>query len=228
MPGYIIKQLQKYKHASPPRPQHCPYSPEPKRYGNNAQRPLPKDTSPPLSKEDIKHVKRVIGSIQYYARAFNLTVLMALSTIASKQTKGTENTTTKTKQLLDYLAKHPDTTVCFHTSDMILNIHSDASYLLVANAHSRACGHFFMGWKANPTKPIKLNGAFFTLCAILRFVVASAAEAKLGALFLNCKQATIFRFRLEEMGHPQPPTLVHCNNSTAVSIANNSVKIQRS
>jgi hypothetical protein len=27
MPGYIIKQLQKYKHASPPWPQLCPYSP---------------------------------------------------------------------------------------------------------------------------------------------------------------------------------------------------------
>jgi hypothetical protein len=89
-------------------------------------------------------------------------------------------------------------------------------------------GIFFMGWKADPTKPIKLNGEFFTLCAILRFVVASAAEAELGALFLNCKQATIFRLTLEEMGHPQPPTLVHCNNSTAVGIANNSVKKQRS
>jgi hypothetical protein len=60
MPGYIIKQLQKYKHTSPPWPQHCPYSPEPKQYGNDAQRPLPKDTSPPLSKEDIKHVQWVI------------------------------------------------------------------------------------------------------------------------------------------------------------------------
>jgi hypothetical protein len=46
MPGYIIKQLQKYKHASPPWPQHCPYSPEPKWYRNNAQCPLPKDTLP--------------------------------------------------------------------------------------------------------------------------------------------------------------------------------------
>jgi hypothetical protein len=33
MPGYIIKQLQKYKHASPPKPQHCPYAPQPKQFG---------------------------------------------------------------------------------------------------------------------------------------------------------------------------------------------------
>ena len=192
MPGYIIKQLKKYKHASPTRPQHCPYTPEPKRYGSDTQRPLPKDTSPPLSKEDIKHVQRVIGSILYYARAVNLRVLMALSTIASEQAKGTESTMEKTKQLLDYLATNPDATIRFHASNIILNIHPGASYLSAANAHSRACGHFIMGWKADPTKTIKLNGAFFTLCAILRFVVASAAEAELGALFLICKQTIIF------------------------------------
>ena len=131
---------------------------------------------------------------------------MALSTIASKQAKGTENTMLKTKQLLDYLATHLDAMALFYALDMVMSIHLDVSYLSEANAHSRACGHFFMGWKPNPTKPIKLNGAFFTLCAILRFVVASAAEAELRALFLNCKQATIFRLTLKEMGHPQPPT----------------------
>jgi hypothetical protein len=30
------------------------------------------------------------------------------------------------------------------------------------------------------------------------------------------------------MGHPQPPTPIHCDNSTAVGIANNTVKRQRS
>jgi hypothetical protein len=50
----------------------------------------------------------------------------------------------------------------------------------------------FMGWKADPAKPINLNGEFFTLRAILRFVVASTAKAELGALFINCKQGIIF------------------------------------
>jgi hypothetical protein len=172
-------------------------------YGSDAQRPIDPDTSPPLSEDQKKQVQRVVGSILYYARAVDLTVLMALSTIASEQAKGTEQTWQRCKQLLDYLATNPNATVRFYASDMILNIHSDASYLSEKNAHSRACGHFFMGWKPNATKPIKLNGAFFTLCSILRFVVASAAEAELGALFLNCKQAAIFRVTLEEMGHPR-------------------------
>ena len=197
-----------------------------KQYGSAAQRPIKPDTSPPLTKDETKHIQRVVGSILYYARAVDLTVLMALSTIASEQSHSTQNTMDKCKQLLDYLATHPDATVRFHASDMIMNIHSDASYLSEPKAHSRACGHFFMGWKPDPTKPIRLNGSFFTLCAILRFVVASAAEAELGALFLNCKQAAIFRITLEEMGHPQPPIPVNCNNSTAVGIANNTVKRQ--
>jgi hypothetical protein len=76
--------------------------------------------------------------------------------------------------------------VRFHASDMILNIHSDASYLSEAKACSRACGHLFMGWMPKDGKPICLNGAFHVSTIILRFVVASAAEAELGVLYHNC------------------------------------------
>jgi hypothetical protein len=85
-----------------------------------------------------------------------------------------------------------------------------------------------MGWTVKDGDPIKLNGAFFILCAILRFAVASAAKAKLGALFLNCKEGMIFCLTLDELGHPQPKTQVHCNNSTVVGIKNNTVKRQHS
>jgi hypothetical protein len=111
---------------------------------------------------------------------------------------------------------------------MIMNVRSDASYLSEANVRSRACGHFFMGWPPTDGNPIKLSRAFFTLCAILLFVVASAAKAEPGALFLNCKKRMIFRLTLEELGHPQPKTPINCDNATAVGIANNTVKRQQS
>ena len=79
-------------------------------------------------------------------------------------------------------------------------------------------------WDGRPHKTHQIKWEFFTVCAILQFVVASAPKAELGALFLNCKQAIIFRLTLEEMRHPQPPTPIHCNNYTAVGIANNTVK----
>jgi hypothetical protein len=73
MPGYIVKQLQQYKHASPTLPQHCPFYPQPKQYGCAAQCPIKPDTSPPLSKDDIKQVQHIIGGVLYYAQAVHLT-----------------------------------------------------------------------------------------------------------------------------------------------------------
>jgi hypothetical protein len=111
---------------------------------------------------------------------------MALSSIAIKQSKITTNTIEKAKQLLDYLATYPDATICFRALDMILNVHSNALYLSESEACSHACGHFFMGWSPNDGDPIQLNGAFYMLCAILHYIVSSAAKAELRALFLNC------------------------------------------
>jgi hypothetical protein len=186
----------------PTQPQHCPVTPGPKQYGKASQSSLPVHISPKLSPEEIKEIQRVIGSILYYACAEDIAVLMALSLIAIEQPKGTTNTIEKAKQLLDFLATYPDATICFKASDMIMNVHYDTLYLSKLDTQSCACGHFFMGWPPNDGDPIRLNGAFFTLCAILRFVVASAAEVELGALFLNCKKCMIFRLTLEELGHP--------------------------
>ncbi len=132
----------------------------------------------------------------------------------------------KAKQLLDYLTTNPDATIQFKASSMIMNVHLDVSYLSKSDTCSCTCGHFFMGWFPNNGDPIRINGALFTLCAILRFAVISATKAKLGALFLNCKEGMICQLALEKFGHPQPKTHVHCNHATAVGIANNTVKRQ--
>jgi hypothetical protein len=97
----------------PKKPQNCPYTPAPKQYGAAAQTPLPTDISPKLSDAKIKEIQLIVGSILYYARAVDITILMALSSIASEQTRGTTNTMAKAKQLLDYLATHPDRTIRF-------------------------------------------------------------------------------------------------------------------
>jgi hypothetical protein len=58
----------------------------------------------------------------------------------------------------------------------------------------------------------------------MRFVVASTAEAKLDALYHNCQKGIVYPKILKDMGHLHPKTPVHCNNATAVGIANNTVK----
>ena len=57
--------------------------------------------------------------------------LIPLSTIASEQAKTIGHTIETMGQLLDYMVSNPDGTMRFWASYMILNIHSDASYLLV-------------------------------------------------------------------------------------------------
>jgi hypothetical protein len=100
---------------------------------------------------------------------------MPLNDIATEQTKVTEKTQAATNQLLDYLATHLDAMIRYHTSGMILHIHSDASYLLVSNARSRLGGLFFLGYKS--PEQDTLNGSILNVASIIKNAVASAAES---------------------------------------------------
>ncbi len=153
-------------------------------------------------------------------------LLMMLSTIAHEQTKATETTNLSVNQMLDYCKTHPNGKICFCASDMVLNIHSDASYLNAPEARSRIGGHYFLVWIPCDNIPIKLNGAIHVISTILKFVAASTTEAELGALFVNAKEGRVIRLILQELGHSQPPTPIHCDNSTAAETANNTVKCQ--
>ena len=228
MPGYIEKVLTKYNHPTPKKPVNTPYRVAPKKFGTAAQTPREPDNSPSAGEEGIKFVQQRVGSLLYYSRGVDSTPLTALSTIGSEQAHATEKTVSDTKHLLDYLATNPNAKIRYYASEMILNVHSDASYLSESRARSRASGRFFLGSLPQPNEPIKLNGPIHDLCVILQLVAASAAEAELGALFLNTAQAKIIRLILEELGHPQPPTPIHCDNLTAVGIVNDTVKKQRS
>jgi hypothetical protein len=87
---------------------------------------------------------------------------------------------------------------------MILHIHSDASYLSENEAKSRAGGFFYMG---NTTKNDKklTNRAILIVSKVLKHVMSSAAEAEIGAVFINAKEGAVLRTTLEELGHKQPP-----------------------
>ena len=112
---------------------------------------------------------------------------------------------------------------------MLLAVESDASYLSVVKGRSRAAGYFYLTNKqTTPSADFKPNGAVHVLCHIMREVLSSAAEAELGALFHNGKEACPLRIALEEMGHPQPATPMATDNNTASGIATDTVKQKRS
>ncbi len=63
---------------------------------------------------------------------------------------------------------------------------------------------------------------------LLELVATSAAEAELGAFFLNVQEAKVLRLILTELGHPQPPTPILIDYTTTDRIVNNKIKQQRS
>ena len=117
-------------------------------------------------------------------------MLVALGTLASAQTQGTQATKRAANQLLNYCFTHTNDRVRFHASGMFLAIHSDASYHSEAQARSRVAGHFILSDAltdpANAPKPATAppphNGAILIISSILPMVLASATEAELAAL----------------------------------------------
>jgi len=191
MSNYVRKQLVHYRRSTSNRKQYCPFEPKPIHYGKKSDEIVPEAESPPVGKDGEKYIRQVVGSFLYYARAVDMTILTALNDIAAEQAKPTQRTMQRVEQLLDYMHTNPDAVIRFRASDMILNLHSDASYLSAARGRSRAGGYFFLGSLPQNGKPIFLNGNIKITCEIIKIVAASAAEAELGALFINAQEARV-------------------------------------
>jgi hypothetical protein len=109
---------------------------------------------------------------------------------------------------------------------MILHIHINASYLSVSNARSRLGGLFFLDNKSPEQET--LNGSILNVAAVIKNVVASAAESEIEACFHNSQSCAPLRITLTELGHTQPPTPLQTDNSTAYGVMNETIKQKRS
>ena len=236
MPGYIERALLRFSHKAPTTSQDSPHAWSKPNYGAKTQYAPLDDTTDELSTADKTRIQEIVGVLLFYGRAVDSTLLPALGTIATQQSAPTATTMHAIVQLLDYCASHPDATVRFTASDMILHSDSDASYLSAPKARSRAAGYHYLSSHPkdaskgpDPTDPAPPNnGAIHVMCNIMREVLASAAEAELAALFHNGREACPLRITLEELGHKQPPTPIATDNTTASGIANDTVKQKRS
>ncbi len=185
MPGYVASALQRFNHPTPTRAQHSPHSWLKPSYGARTQFTTPEDDSPPLDSTDTLRLQEVVGTLLYYAKAVDLTMHVALGSLAAAQTEGTQETMKALTHLLNYAASHPDATIRYHASGMILRCHSDASYLSEHEARSRTGGFFYLGSQDDPVPITKPNGAVHILSSIMRQVLASALESEIGGLFYN-------------------------------------------
>ncbi|KAI2496641.1 Reverse transcriptase (RNA-dependent DNA polymerase) [Fragilaria crotonensis] len=188
MPGYIERALLRFQHIAGRSPEHSPHPWQRPNYGAKTQFATLPDATPTLDAADKTRILEVLGTLLFYARAIDSTMLTAIGELATEQSQATTTTMEKLSQLLNYCAAHPDATVRFTASDMILAVESDASYLSVVKGRSRAAGYFFLTNKlSTPNAQYRPNGAVHVLCHIMREVLSSAAEAELGALFHNGK-----------------------------------------
>eukprot|EP00957_Ditylum_brightwellii_P179272 13657181-Ditylum_brightwellii.AAC.1 len=105
--------------------------------------------------------------------------------------------------LLDYVATHLSDGFLYHASEMVLAAHADAVFHNETKGHSRVGAHIFLA--ENDPYPC-WNGSILTVAQIIKFVMASATKAELGALFIAAQNILPLRQTLIKMGWPQPHT----------------------
>jgi hypothetical protein len=183
---YINKLLTKYRNPKPVFPQHSPYKAALIQYGARVQR-VEVNTTQPLSPKEIKCVQDTVGTLFYNARAVDPTLLVALSAIAALQSNGTRAVADACHQLLGYFATHPNAGIWYKACNMVLSVHTDASYLSKPGGKSRAAGHFYL---SNCNDEDFNNGAILTLSTIIKHIMSSASKAEPAMLYYGCKLAT--------------------------------------
>ena len=224
MPGYVKRALERF--GTPlGAGANSPMIYEPPKYGEKIQYANTDDNELAANANNTKRLQQIVGVFLYYARAVDYSILTAITTISTRQSKMTDKLMQAVERLLAYMHKYPDAKVIYKASNMQLITHADASYLCETGARSRAGGIMWLGDTANPTQ---VNGAVTCICKIIDAVVASAGEAEYAGLFILAQEAEVIRTTLDEMGHKQPATTIYCDNACAVGIANDTIKQKRS
>ena len=153
MPGYVQQALKKFQYGINST-HKATDAPHPYKATKKHGLPMthPTDDSAKLSPHAIKCLQQIVGTFLFYSRAVDPTMLTALSIIATEQTQGTHSTKEKAEHFLMYAASYPDTTIKLNKSDMVLKIHSDASYLSECQGRSRAGGALLLGKYGGPNR----------------------------------------------------------------------------
>jgi hypothetical protein len=147
--------------------------------------------------------QQVLGTLIYWEISFNPTNIPAISALASEQATATETTVKKLTQLVNYCATNPNATIQYAASDMVLHIHSDASYLSEPKAQIRIGVHLFLSSATNSTNHIH-NGPILTISTLYKNILSSVMEAEVAGTFVNAKEGMNVRNILNNSGHPQP------------------------
>jgi hypothetical protein len=169
-------------------------------YGAKAQYATIDDIEP-LSKTDTKTLQEIVGSMLYYARAVDPTMLTTTSTIFSQQAVPTQVVRAQAVQLLQYAAAYSINVIVYKKSKMHVILQVDASYLSRSKkvVQLQADRVAYFGDADNPTAE---NSMIHAISSIIDVVVSSAEEAKYGAAFVFAQQGVWLRKHYCCLGTP--------------------------
>ena len=222
-PGYIAKLLAQVR-PNGVKPAKSPALYTPPSYGSSAPQLSPVDNSSPASAAEAKDLQIIVGSLLYYARAVDASILPAVCALASRQSQPTAATMIAAERLLGYASSHPNNCLVIHASSMLLRIHSDASYLSRPKSGSVAGGFHYLG---NPDHN-SLNAPVLCHSTLIPVVVGAVSEAEYAAAYANAQIGVDERQILANLGYPQPLTPIFCDNECAVGLANGTVRPKKS
>ena len=187
MPNYVQNALHRLQHSLPTRLQRAPHCHNKPAYGQKIQVADSQDDTKEffLPASDKTLIQKIIGFFLYYGIDLNLTMLVALGTLATQQSEPTES------------ASHPDAKICFSASNMILHIARDGSYLSETKSRSHVGGIFYLSSKLPkhnqaPDCNHCFNVLFHVVANILKMITSSAMETDVAADFYNAKDSMTF------------------------------------
>jgi hypothetical protein len=221
MPGYIKKLLKRIR-PNGIKGARTPSIYSPPNYKHATAQTATVDATPLATLEQQKELQVVVGTLLYYARTVDPSILTVVHELGSVQAAPSLQDMLKMERLLQYTSVHQHHGLRFHASNMQLQIQSDASYLSRTKARSVLGGIHYLG------SPAYINGPFFCTSKIISCIVTSAAEAELGAAFQNTQKGAQFRNTLTELGYPQQATIILVDNTVAEGLATDTVNARRS
>ena len=130
-------------------------------------------------------------------------MLVALSDIAYEQASPTKSKMEKVDQFLDYVASQEHAVLTYKASDMVLTVHSDASYLNESKAQSRAGGHFFMSKDVSSTPN---NGSVLNIEQTMKKSCTWQRKQKLGqSMSMHAKLSQLEKSSMKwDTANPKP------------------------
>ena len=107
-------------------------------------------------------------------------MLPDLNEISTWRSAPTQDKMDKLNKVLDYASTHPNATICYHASNMILMTDTESSYIFLLESHICIAGYYHFTnrilyyYKGTPTP----NGSILTESNTLKIMVSSSDEAE--------------------------------------------------